>query len=132
MSLQGNSRGPLSAALAVDINTLGDTFVPLNIGTFVPRNISVTNASVDMELSDAAIAVYSAADAGGIAITDAETLAALTDPTQIFDLTLISTSVITPTASPTEASVYGIYINVSVGHGNPATVDVYIFGDSIT
>ena len=64
MSIQGDSRGPLGSAITVNLNAVGDTFVPIPCKQFIPRNITVTNASVTLAGSASTIGVYTAAAAG--------------------------------------------------------------------
>ena len=131
MSLQGNSRGPLGSAIGVKLDTLGDTFVRLPVGQYIPRNITATNANVTLAASTAQIAVYTAAAAGGTNIVAAAVLTTLTGPTVFADRTIATaTTVFTPTYNSTQKA-YGVYVRVTVAGAAGQTCDVHIFGDAV-
>lgn len=131
MSLQGNSRGPLGSAIGVNLNAVGDTFIPLNVGKYIPRNVTITNVSTSLAASSATIGMYTAASAGGTAIVTPATATTLTGPTVFKDGTIAAaTTVFTPTYNST-TKTYGVYVRVGVAHGSAATCDVHLFGDAV-
>ena len=131
MSIQGNSRGPLGSAISVNLNAVGDTFVKLPVGKYIPRNITITNASTSLGASAAQLAVYTGAAASGTAISAAAVATSLTSSTVFADRTIAAaTTVFTPTYDATQKD-YGVYVRVTVAHGSAATLDLYIFGDAI-
>jgi hypothetical protein len=131
MSIQGNSRGPLGSAIGVNLNAVGDTFIKLPVGQYIPRNITITNASTTLAASAAQLAVYTGAAATGTAISAAAVATTLTGPTVFADRTIAAaTTVFTPTYDATQKA-YGVYVRVTVVHGSAATLDLHIFGDAV-
>lgn len=131
MSLQGNSRGPLGSAFSVNLNAVGDTFVPVNVGKFLLRNFTVTNPSTTLAASAATVGGYTAAGATGVTLVTPAVVTTLTSAAVFKDQTVAaSTAVITPTYN-SETGQYGVYVRVGVVHGTAATCDVHLFGDVI-
>jgi len=132
MSIQGDSRGPLGSAISIDLGTIGDTFIPIPVGSFIPRNITATNASATLAASTAQLAVYTGAAASGTAIVAAAVLTSLTTPVLFSDRTIaVATTVFTPTYNSTEGA-YGVYVRITVAGTAGTTCDLHIFGDAIS
>ena len=131
MSIQGDSRGPLGSAITVNLNAVGDTFVPIPCKQFIPRNITVTNASVTLSGSASTIGVYTAASAGGTAIVTPSVSTTLTSSTVFADKTIAAATTVFTPAYDSTAKAGGVYVRVAVVHGTAATLDLYIFGDAI-
>jgi len=134
MSIQGDSRGPLGSAISIDLGTIGDTFVPIPVGKFIPRNITATNASATLAASTAQLALYTGAAASGTAIVAPAVLTSLTASTLFSDRTIVAgavaTTVFTPTYNATEGA-YGIYARVTVAGTAGTTCDLHVFGDAV-
>ncbi len=131
MSINGSSRGPLGIALRIDLNTVGDTFIPLPTGKFILRNVTVTNPSTTLAASESTVGLYTAASAGGTAIVTPSVSTTLTSSAVFADKTIAAaTAVFTPAWNAT-AGTYGVYARVAVVHGTAATLDMYLFGDTL-
>jgi len=131
MSMQGDSRGPLGSAISINLNAVGDTFVEVPAGKYIPRNITLTNASVTLAGSAATVGVYTGAGATGTTIVTPAVVTTLTTPVLFNDRTIAaSTTVFTPTYDATRKK-YGVYFRVAIAHGSAATLDGFIFGDAI-
>lgn len=131
MSIQGDSRGPLGYAKKIDLNTLGDTFIPVPQGSFLPRNITVTNPSTTLAASASTVGLYTGAGATGVTIVTPSVSTSLTSAAVFADKTIAaSTAVITPTWN-SEEGCYGVYARVAVVHGSAATLDMYVYGDTL-
>lgn len=131
MSMQGDSRGPLGSAIGVNLNSVADTFIKLNVGKYVPRNVTVTNASTTLGASASTLGLYTAASAGGTAIVTPSTSTTLTSSTVFADKTIAAaTTVFSPTYDATQKA-WGVYVRVAIVHGSAATCDVHVFGDAI-
>lgn len=131
MSIKGDSRGPIASALSVNLNSVGDTFVPVNVGKFLARNISVANPSTTLAASASTVGVYTGPGATGTTVVTPSVSTTLTGATVFADKTIAAaTTVLTPVWDST-AKAYGIYVRVAVVHGTAATLDLYIFGDAI-
>ena len=131
MSIQGDSRGPLGSAIGIDLATVGDTFVPIPVGKYIPRNITATNASSTLAASAAQLAVYTGSAASGTAIVSAAVLTSLTTSVLFSDRTIAAaTTVFTPTYDSTEGA-YGVYVRITVAGAAGTTCDVHIYGDSV-
>lgn len=124
MPLRGESPGPTTGPITVDLNSVGDTFVPLQTAKFIARRMTVYGASTSLGASGATIGAYTAAAAGGTAIVTPATATGLTAVTKFNDRTIAaSADYLTPTAGPaaTNPNQFGIYIRVGVAHGSAAT-----------
>lgn len=131
MSIQGDSRGPLGSAISINLNSVADTFIPLPVGKYIPRNITVTNTSTTLAASSSTIGLYTGAGATGTTIVTPSVSTTLTGATVFADKTIAAaTTVFTPTYDATEGA-YGVYARVAVVHGSAATLDMHIFGDAI-
>ena len=133
MSTNGDSRGPIGRA-TIKLDAIGDTFIPLPVGSFIPRNITATNANVTLAASTAQLAVYTGAGATGTAIVAAALLTSLTTPVLFSDRTIaVATTVFTPAkdTSTTGSGKYGVYARVTVAGAAGQTCDLLIFGDAI-
>lgn len=131
MSIQGDARGPLGIALRIDLNTVGDTFIPTPTGKFLLRNVTVTNPSTTLAASASTVGLYTAAAAGGTVLVTPSVSTTLTSAAVFADKTIAAaTAVITPAWNSTAGS-YGIYARVAVVHGTAATLDMYVFGDTL-
>lgn len=125
MPLRGESPGPTTAPVLVDLNTIGDTFVPLQSAKFIVRRMTIYGASTSLGASSATIGAYTAAGAGGTAIVTPATATGLTAVTKFNDRTIAaSADYLTPTSSTPVTGgqvVFGIYVRVGVAHGSAAT-----------
>jgi len=131
MSIKGDSRGPIGSAFKVNLNSVGDTFIQLPVGKFIPRNVVVTNASVTLAGSASTIGLYTAASAGGTAIVTPSVSTSLTSSTVFADKTIAAaTTVFTPAYDSTTGK-WGAYVRVAVVHGSAATVDLHVYGDAV-
>lgn len=131
MSIQGDSRGPLGSALSIDLNTVGDTFIPINNASYIPRTVTLTNVSTTMAGSSCQVALYTGPGGTGTAIVAAAVITSLTGATVLSDRTIAAaTTVFTPVYDST-ADRYGIYARVTVAHGAAATCDMHVFGDTL-
>lgn len=129
MSIRSDGRGALGVAFSVDLNAVGDTFVPINCKKFLVRNFTLTNASTTLAGSAAEIGAYTAASAGGTEIVTAAPVTTLTASNITKDQTVAAAAVaLTPTYDST-AGKWGLYVRVDVVHGSAATLDAFIFGD---
>ncbi len=129
MSIRSDGRGALGVAFSVNLNAVGDTFVPINCKKFLVRNFTLTNASTTLAASAATIGAYTAASAGGTAIVTPATATTLTASNITKDQTVAAAAVaLTPTYDST-AGKWGLYVRVGVVHGSAATLDAFIFGD---
>ena len=131
MSIKGDSRGPIGIAFKVDLNTVGDTFITCPVGSFIARNIVVTNPSVTLAASPSTIGLYTAPAAGGTVIVTPSVSTTLTSAAVFADKTIAAaTAVITPVKDTTTGK-YGVYARVAIAHGSAATLDLFVFGDAI-
>lgn len=131
MSIQGDDRGPLGYAKRIDLNTLGDTFIPVPQSTFLPRHVVVTNPSTTLAASASTVGLYTGAGATGVTIVTPSVSTTLTSAAVFADKTIAAaTAVITPTWNSTEGC-YGVYARVAVVHGAAATLDMYVYGDQL-
>lgn len=124
MPLRGESPGPTTGPILVDLNTVGDTFVPTQSAKFIVRRMTIYGASTSLGSSSATIGAYTAAAAGGTAIVTPATATGLTAASKFNDRTIAaSADYLTPTAGPTTTNPnqFGIYIRVGVAHGSAAT-----------
>lgn len=125
MPLRGESPGPTEVVTGIDLNTVADTFIPLQTGKFIVRRITLFDASASLAAGSAQIAVYTAAAAGGTNIVAAAVVTSLTAATKFSDRTIAATTdYLKPTAGPvaTNAGQFGIYFRVTVANGSAATV----------
>ena len=132
MSINGDSRGPLGSAIGVLLDAIGDTFIPINNGSYIPRSFTITNASATMAADAATIGLYTAPAAGGTAIVTPVVATTLTGPTVYKDgILAAATTVFTPVYDST-AGEYGVYVRVAIAGAAGLTCDVHLFGDSIS
>jgi len=127
MSLRNEQPGPTTLNTLVDLNTVGDTFVPVPCNKFIVRRMTLFDVSTTLAASSATIGAYTAAAAGGTAIVTPATATGLTAATKFTDRTIAaSADYLKPTAGPTTTNPnqFGIYIRVGVAHGAAATVSV--------
>ena len=131
MSIQGDARGPLGIALRIDLNAVGDTFIPTPTGKFILRNVTVTNPSATLAGSASTIGLYTGAGATGTTVVTPSVSTTLTSSAVFADKTIAAaTAVLTP-AYNAAAQAWGIYARVAVVHGTAATLDMYLFGDTL-
>lgn len=125
MPLRGESPGPTTTPVLVDLNTVGDTFVPLQTTKFIPRRMTIYGASTSLGASSATIGAYTAAAAGGTAIVTPATATGLTAATKFNDRTIAATTdYLAPTsytATTGATPQFGIFVRVGVVHGSAAT-----------
>lgn len=127
MSLRNEQPAPSSITRLVDLNTVGDTFVPVGCNKFIVRRMTLFDASTSLGSSSATIGAYTAAAAGGTAIVTPATATGLTAASKFNDRTIAaSADYLTATAGPTTTNPnqFGIYIRVGVAHGSAATCSV--------
>jgi hypothetical protein len=127
MPLLGESPGPTTPPITVDLNAVADTFVPVPFATYIVRRMTIYGASTTLAGSAATIGAYTATAAGGTAIVTPATAVALTAATKFLDRTIAATTdYLTPTAyTPAGGQTqYGLFIRVGVVHGAAATCKV--------
>lgn len=127
MSLRNEQPGPTTITTLVDLNTVGDTFVPVPCNKFIVRRMTLFDASTTLAASSATIGAYTAAAAGGTAIVTPATATGLTAATKFNDRTIAaSADYLKPTLYTNSAgqAQSGIFIRVGVAHGSAATVSV--------
>ena len=127
MSLRNEQPGPTTITTLVDLNTVGDTFVPVPCNKFIPRRMTLFDVSTSLGSSSATIGAYTAAAAGGTAIVTPATATGLTAATKFNDRTIAATTDYLKPTSYTAANgqtAFGIFIRVGVAHGSAATVSV--------
>lgn len=129
MSIRSDGRGALGVAFSVNLNSVGDTFVPINCKKFLVRNFTLTNASTTLAASTAEIGAYTAASAGGTEIVTPATITTLTASNITKDQTVAAAAVALTPAYDSTAGKWGLYVRVDVAHGSAATLDAFIFGD---
>lgn len=122
MAELGNSGAPFAFVKGVDLNTVGDTAITLLTGNqkWVPRRVTITNASTSLAASSATVGLYTSTGGGGTAIVTAATRTGLTAATKYVDGTIASSDSFTAST---------VYVRVGVAHGSAATCDVYVYGD---
>lgn len=108
----------LCSAKAIDVNTAGDTAMPL-IATAKYSVYQVILANGSTSLTTAKAAVYTAPSRGGTAVVADVALSTINSTTAIFSMTVASTPVKT---------VGNLYFSVSTAQGAAATVDCYVYG----
>jgi hypothetical protein len=118
----------LAFAKGVDLNAIADTAIAIPNGGkyYVVNGVRTANGSVDLTASTATLGVYTDVAAGGteVVATSTDNTQPLTAATKYFDCTLADTT------DALKAST--LYINVDAADGDPATCDVYIYGDLLT
>lgn len=127
MTLRNEQAGPSQIVTLVDLNAIGDTFVPVGCNRFIVRRMTVFNASRTLAASAATIGGYTAVAAGGSLISTPATKVGLTTAAKWLDCTIASpatTDSLTGTAAPTGQFGSGIYIRVGVADGVATTCSV--------
>lgn len=128
MPMLGESPGATTAPVTIDLNTVGDTFIPLQCSSYICRRMTIFNASATMAASSATIGAYTAAAAGGTAIVTPATATGLTAASKFNDRTIAaSADILTSTAyTPTTGgpTQYGLFVRVGVAHGSALTCKV--------
>lgn len=116
--------GYTTAPVTVDLNAVGDTFVPVPYGNFIARRMTIYGVSTTLAASSATIGAYTAAAAGGTAIVTPATATGLTAVGKFNDRTIAaSADILAPTSSTGTNGLtqYGIFVRVGVAHGSAAT-----------
>lgn len=124
MPMLGESPAPTTAPVLVDLNAVGDTFVPVPFNNFIVRRMTIYNASTTLAASSATIGAYTATAAGGTAIVTPATATGLTAAGKFNDRTVAASADILKPTSYTQANGlvgYGIFVRVGVAHGSAAT-----------
>lgn len=126
MPMLGESPGYTTGPTLVDLNAVGDTFVPVPFGYFIPRRMTAYGASTSMSGSSCTLGAYTASAAGGTAIVTPATgnVTPLTAVTKFKDATIAATTDYLSPTSYTQSNgqvAYGIFIRVGVAHGSAAT-----------
>lgn len=127
MSMRNEQPGPSTYTALVDLNTVGDTFVPIGCNKFIARRMTLFDASTSLGSSSATIGAYTAAAAGGTAIVTPATATGLTAASKFNDRTIAASADYLKPTSYTNANgqvAYGIFIRVGVAHGSAATCTV--------
>lgn len=120
----GGNQILLGAAKSVNINSAGtDTTAAIGATKYAVRRVVVTNASTSLGLSLATIGVYTGAGASGSTVVAPAVLTTLSSSSKYVDMSIAL-------SSDTLAST-PLYIRNVIAHGSAATVDVYVFGDSL-
>ena len=128
MPMLGESPGFTTQPVVVDLNTVGDTFVPVPFDGYIVRRMVIFGVSTTLAASSTTVGAYTAAAAGGSLISTPATKTGLTAFNKFLDCTIASpatTDILTPTAytpangGPTQ---YGLYVRVGVVHGSAATL----------
>ncbi len=130
----------LGRALAVNVNSAADTFVPIpNAGGKVYFTACyITNASAPLASSTATVGVYTQTAAGGTAVVTAATgnITSNTTSAYVKSATIASsTSALSLTVANAPATVNGapngeagVYVQVAGTPNVAGTVDVYLVG----
>lgn len=119
--------GYTTAPVTVDLNAVGDTFVPVQFANFIARRMTIYGVSTSLAASSATIGAYTAASAGGTAIVTPATATGLTAATKFKDGTIAATTDYLTTTAYTGANgltQYGVFVRVGVAHGSAATCKV--------
>lgn len=127
MPMLGESPGATTAPVTIDLNTVGDTFIPLQCASYIARRMTVFNASTSLGSSSATIGAYTAAAAGGTAIVTPATATGLTAASKFNDRTIAASADILTSTANTGANgqtQYGLFVRVGVAHGSAATCKV--------
>jgi hypothetical protein len=112
----------IASAQSVNLNTVGDTTVPILIaGRVSPALVLVTNASVN--LTTAQLAVYPAPAAGGTAIIGATALTGASTAAKVVNTTATGTDALSGT---------NVYVRCTTAQGAAATADVFVYGYDLT
>lgn len=123
MPLRGESPGPTTSPVTVDLNSVADTFVPVQSSKFIVRRMTIYGATVTLAASSMTIGAYTGAAASGTTLVTPATATGLTAVTKFNDRTIAaSADYVTPTSATVNGQVvYGIYVRVAVVHGAAAT-----------
>lgn len=102
----------------IDLNNSNtDILVTIPYKRYIPRRITVTNASISLASSPATLGLFTAPNGGGITIVPLSTLTSINSITRFVDLVFSFTSF---------STLSTVYFRNGVAHGSPATVDAYI------
>lgn len=120
--LSPNTTNLLGSLKSADFNTTDDQTISINNASrFRITKISVIAASVSMTTAQGGI--YTGASKSGTTIVSAsQAYTSLTSSTVILDLTLASTTLLLPSATP-------LYLSLTTAQGATATADIYVWGD---
>jgi hypothetical protein len=130
MPMLGESPGPTTAPTTVDLNAIGDTFIPVPFAQYIVRRMTVYGTSRTLAASAATIGAYTASAAGGSLISTPATKVGLTAATKFLDCTIAApatTDYLTPTAyTPVAGGLtqYGLFVRVGVADGVATTCKV--------
>lgn len=116
MSLRNEGRAPTTLVTLVDLNTVGDTAVSVPFAKYIPRVMTLFDASTSLAASSATVGLYTAAAAGGTAIVTPATATGLTAASKFNDRTIA--------ANADYQTARTLYIRVGVAHGSAATCSV--------
>lgn len=108
------------ALLGVDLNAVGaakDNELHIPIVRYIPRRITVTNATVSLAASPATLGLFSAAAGGGTTIVPFTTLTILNTQTKFAELAFSFSNY---------AQLPTVYVRSGTAHGSAALVDVYV------
>lgn len=130
----GESPGATGGPFLVDLNTVGDTFVPVPFNAYIPRRITLYGPSTNLGASAARLGVYSAAAGAGTEIVAPDALTTLSATTSTSDPTVsaIGNYLIPQPYTVGGNTRYGLFIRVTVAHGSAATVKVLCELEAIT
>lgn len=131
MSIQGDSRGPLGSAIGIDLGTVGDTFIALPVGKYIPRFVTATNPSATLAASTAQLALYTGSAASGTAVVAAAVLTSLTGSTVLSNRTIAAATTVFEPAYDSTLGKYGIYARVTVAGTAGTTCDLHVYGDTV-
>jgi hypothetical protein len=122
-------RRVVGVMLGVNVNqTNTDIAIPLFLlpgSNFVLRGVQLNNASIS--LTTATAGVFTAAGGTGTTLVTSAALSSLTSSTVNLDMTLATQAVVLN--QTTQANV--LYFRVGTAQGAAATVDVYLWGDTL-
>lgn len=120
----GESSNILGVLKGVNINNAGsDNAITIPPAKYIVRRVVITNASTSLAVSPATLGVFTGAGGTGTTVVTAVTLTALSSASKFVDMALAVTAD-TLTSST-------LYIRNVLAAGGAATVDVYIFGESL-
>ena len=126
MPMLGESPGATAGPYVIDLNRVGDTFVPVPFNGYIPRRMTVYGASTNLGASAATLGAYTGAAATGTTISPPDVLHTLSNSTAFSDLTVTAVSnYLTPTAYTEGGQLkWGLFVYVGVAHGSAANVKV--------
>lgn len=134
MPMLGESPGATAGPFVVDLNTVGDTFVPVPFNGYRVRGITAYGASTNLGASAATLGAYTGAAATGTTIATPDVLHLLSNSTACYDLTILPTQnyFIPTTYNPNGTNQYGLFLRVGVAHGSAATCKVLLDLEAIS